>query len=201
MACLVWLGFAAVSLYFMSREIKITFDGQHRPFLDIVLMPYRYRPDTLSEPDTLFASPLPIGDVPYLKKTGATQNAQDGSNSISEYQGQSSRRVGTTQTDNTPLHSPPLPGLKFREDTGVLPPTPRSAAGIVGKHFTVTITMRREAFWQWYEAAIETVAVGVYLYATIVLGSILFLTGQSSIEYVVTLVLSLAFIRILGNVL
>lgn len=44
-------------------------------------------------------------------------------------------------------------------------------------------------------------AVGIYLYATIVLGSTLFLTGQSSIEYTVLMVLSLAAIRIFGNVL
>lgn len=65
----------------------------------------------------------------------------------------------------------------------------------------MTITMRYQSGWQWYETGIETMAVGVYLYATIVLGSILFLTGESSIEYVVMLVLSLAVIRIVGTVL
>ncbi|KAH9950173.1 hypothetical protein B0H21DRAFT_785958 [Amylocystis lapponica] len=61
---------------------------------------------------------------------------------------------------------------------------------------TVRIRTRHPAMWGWYEATLETIAVGIYLYATIVLGSILFLTGQQGIEYTVSMVLSLSAIRI-----
>ncbi|KAF7969084.1 hypothetical protein HWV62_28328 [Athelia sp. TMB] len=87
---------------------------------------------------------------------------------------------------------------KFRPDSYT---TTKTAIGLAAQSFTVTIKMRKEPFWQFYEAGLETVAVGVYLYATIVLGSTIFLTGQTGIEYTVLMVLSLAVIRIVGNVM
>ncbi|KAK0207030.1 hypothetical protein DFS33DRAFT_1318558 [Desarmillaria ectypa] len=66
---------------------------------------------------------------------------------------------------------------------------------------TVTFTMRWDGLWPWYEAALETLAVGIYLYGTIVLGSTLFLTGEQSIIYLVTVVLSLGASRIINSAL
>ncbi|KAK0230249.1 hypothetical protein IW262DRAFT_1291406 [Armillaria fumosa] len=58
-----------------------------------------------------------------------------------------------------------------------------------------------DGLWQWYEAALETLGVGIYLYGTIVLGSMLFLTGQRSIIYLVVTVLSLTASRIINSAL
>ncbi|KAK0190426.1 hypothetical protein F5146DRAFT_1194158 [Armillaria mellea] len=66
---------------------------------------------------------------------------------------------------------------------------------------TVTFAMRWDGLWQWYEATLETLAVGIYLYGTIILGSTLFLTGQQSIIYLVVTVLSLAASRIINSAL
>jgi hypothetical protein len=59
--------------------------------------------------------------------------------------------------------------------------------------------MRHESHWGWFEAAIETLAVGLYLYATFVLTSSLFLSGEQEIIYVTVMVLSLGAIRVSGR--
>lgn len=61
----------------------------------------------------------------------------------------------------------------------------------------VTIQMRYSQSWRWFEAIIEALAVGIYLYATFVLTSSLFIDGNASIVYMTTMVLCLSAIRIL----
>ncbi|KAK0461614.1 uncharacterized protein EV420DRAFT_1526236 [Desarmillaria tabescens] len=65
----------------------------------------------------------------------------------------------------------------------------------------VTFTVRWDGLWPWYEAALEALAVEIYLYGTIVLGSTLFLTGEQSIIYLVITALSLAASRIINALL
>jgi hypothetical protein len=71
-----------------------------------------------------------------------------------------------------------------------------SSQVLLEPHFVITITMRHENHWGWFEAAIETLAVGVYLYATFVLTSSLFLSGEQAIIYATVMVLSLGAIRV-----
>ncbi|KAL8983563.1 MAG: hypothetical protein Q9177_004944, partial [Variospora cf. flavescens] len=57
---------------------------------------------------------------------------------------------------------------------------------------TIRITMPSSfglRSWRWYEAAIETMAVGVYLYATFVLTSLLFLNADNAIVYATVMAL------------
>ena len=64
----------------------------------------------------------------------------------------------------------------------------------------VRITMPSNSWWRswcWYEAVIETIAVGVYLYGTIVLTSLQFLTADSAIVYATFMALCLSMVRIL----
>ncbi|KAE9407535.1 hypothetical protein BT96DRAFT_1014091 [Gymnopus androsaceus JB14] len=192
MACLLWLSSALLSLFFMSKEIRITLEGHKSSFGEIIMLPYRNR---LPAAPVLPSRSVPVREDVPLRAPGMHPGAEE------ELPNQPySRRPGTSHSNSTAVNSPPI--SKFRDDARVdLPLTPRTAVGIPEISFTVTIVMRKETFWQWYETGIETVAVGVYLYATIVLGSILFLTGQSSIEYVVLMVLSLAVIRIVGTVM
>ena len=56
----------------------------------------------------------------------------------------------------------------------------------------ITITMRHES---WFEATIETLAVGIYLYATFVLTGSLFLSRELAIIDATVMVLSLGAIR------
>jgi hypothetical protein len=48
-------------------------------------------------------------------------------------------------------------------------------------HFMIAITMRHEYSWAGFETIIETLAVGIYLYARFVLASLLFLSGGQAI--------------------
>ena len=51
--------------------------------------------------------------------------------------------------------------------------------------------------WRWYEALIETTAVGIYLYATFVLTSLLFLNADKAIVYATVMAICLSAVRIL----
>ncbi len=51
--------------------------------------------------------------------------------------------------------------------------------------------------WRWYETIIETVAIGIYLYATFVLTSLLFLNADKAIAYATVLAICLSVARIL----
>ena len=63
----------------------------------------------------------------------------------------------------------------------------------------LTIKMRHDNSWDWFESIIEAVAVGVYLYATCVLTSSLFLNGTQAILYATVMILSMSAIRILES--
>ena len=51
--------------------------------------------------------------------------------------------------------------------------------------------------WRWYEAVIESLAVGIYLYATFVLTSTIFLNADKAITYTTIMTLCLSAVRIL----
>jgi hypothetical protein len=77
MACLFWLILAALALSLMSKEIKITLDGQRCAFWEILLLPYQYHPlphtqSSLSSALPVF--PSPIADIPYLNKSQPIQS-------------------------------------------------------------------------------------------------------------------------------
>jgi hypothetical protein len=54
--------------------------------------------------------------------------------------------------------------------------------------------------WRWYEATIETLAVGVYLYATFVFTSCQFLSGNTGLTFVTITALCSSMVRILENI-
>ena len=51
--------------------------------------------------------------------------------------------------------------------------------------------------WRWYEALIETTAAGIYLYATFVLTSLLFLNADKAIIYATVMAICHSVVRIL----
>ena len=50
--------------------------------------------------------------------------------------------------------------------------------------------------WRWYEALIETMSVGIYLYATFVLTSLLYLNADKAIQYATVMAMCLSIVRI-----
>ena len=65
----------------------------------------------------------------------------------------------------------------------------------------VRVELPSEGHLRWWNTAMQAVAMGIYLYATFVLSSVMFLTGQEAILYAVCMVLSLSAIRILTALL
>jgi hypothetical protein len=68
-------------------------------------------------------------------------------------------------------------------------------------YVTVRITMHSNfgiRSWRCFEAIIECLAVGIYLYATFVLTSTLFLNADKAIEYATVMALCLSGVRILS---
>ena len=67
-------------------------------------------------------------------------------------------------------------------------------------YVTVRIVMKSNfglRSWRCFETCIESLAVGIYLYATFVLTSSLFLNADKAIHYLTILSISLSAIRIL----
>ena len=54
--------------------------------------------------------------------------------------------------------------------------------------------------WRWYEATTETLAVGVYLYATFVLTSTQFLSGSTGLAFFTIMAVCSSAVRILENI-
>jgi hypothetical protein len=73
----------------------------------------------------------------------------------------------------------------------------KSSQSRYGAYYSVEITMRYDWAWQYYEAATEALAVGIYLYATFVLTSSLFVSGSTGIIYMTVMVCCLSAIRVL----
>lgn len=66
----------------------------------------------------------------------------------------------------------------------------------------ITITMPSEhglRSWRWYEAILETLAVGIYLYATFVLPSTVFMSGDMALSFATIMTICLSAVRILGS--
>ncbi|KAL9117363.1 MAG: hypothetical protein Q9187_006101 [Circinaria calcarea] len=78
-------------------------------------------------------------------------------------------------------------------------PLPNAPDKVSEPHFMLTIKMRTETSWDWFESTIEALAVGVYLYATFVVTSSLFLSGTQAILYATVMILSMSAIRVLES--
>ena len=127
----------------------------------------------------------------------------------------------TKSTISDPTAGPPTPGL----DQNLIPKQPLQVpAGssvqvrspgtgsdsgsdcderISSAAIIVRITMPSKVgllSWRWYEATLEALAVGIYLYATFVLTSAQFLSGQTSLTFAAIMGICMSLVRILGNI-
>lgn len=185
LACIVWLGVALGLLHIFARKIEVRFsaDAPHvrRTRLDLLLLPYRTptpiraaENGSLQELNYLPSPPLARQQDPTNQVTSQSQNPLVGDEC--EHCHAPRSRNGAHQ------HEQHDKGEYFYPDT----------------YFTVQVTMRHEAIWGWFESTIEALAVGIYLYATFVLTSLLYLSGQQAIIYATVMLLSLSAIRVLG---
>jgi len=171
-ACMVWLVIAVVVLFLAmeSLEISDTNDKSTKYHLwELVLLPYTFNWKCASRPRA--CQSMLFGEEPRMDTTVVSQTE-------------------VIQPKNVSFHDGAP--IIYRRDTYIVP----------GKDcITVRITMRSNygfLSWQWYQAIIESLAVGIYLYATFVLTSTLFLNAKESIINTTIMTLCLAAIRVLS---
>lgn len=182
MAGVVWLAIAVALLRFFSKKIEISFLSD-RPYtgqsnVSLIMLPYRSSARHSLETE--------------LKQGLADGRAREVLTDSQKTRLPKSPRSWPLTNASPDLASIPLDGREFHTSD-----TTQTAT------FAVRIEMRSENglfSWRFYEACIETLAVGLYLYATFVLTSTLFLSGEEAIIYACVLILSMASVRLLSLV-
>lgn len=135
--------------------------------------------------------------LPYRSATHVTQNYLDPSANAS-FTGKNKASPGTTPSPAPPGASTSS-AVKSPASTTAANSQPSSGEPMI----VLAITMPDEMgirSWRWYEATIETLAVGVYLYATFVLTSTQFLSGNTGLTFVTIMALCSSVVRILENI-
>lgn len=135
--------------------------------------------------------------LPYRSATHVAQHYLD-SSATTSLTGKNQASPGTASSQAPPAASAPStsnsPTLTTAANNQPSPSQPT---------IVLSISMHDEMgirSWRWYEATIETLAVGVYLYATFVLTSTQFLSGNTGLTFVTIMALCSSVVRILENI-
>ncbi len=194
----MWLFISIGLLLFFKQSITIRYSEDHdsytRGFADLFALPYHVSSVKKAGKQSRQASPNdaerdagdPRDNEPLTKAIATGETKQDFTDrGLIQRHTQSQKTLGRDRIN------------EGRHVTTSISTTAK------GPCFTVNITMPSDHglfSWRWYEAIIETLAVGIYLYATFVLTSVLFLSGEEGIIYAVVMVLSLAAVRVVESV-
>lgn len=189
LACIIWLLMAFILLHFMKESIHIynpANPSTKYTILGLMKLPYTVMPQKDSN------SALP--STPSLLSYGGEEeidrvSASDIGVALHQY-----------QSDSHPHRGEPRRHASTSSAPGIV--RPNSTALLVGRSNCVTIRIVMPSSfgfrsWGWYEAIIEAIAVGIYLYATFVLTSLLFLNADKAMMYATTMAICLSVIRIL----
>ncbi|KAL8837050.1 MAG: hypothetical protein Q9176_005919 [Flavoplaca citrina] len=191
-ACIVWLLIAVLLLSYMKESIDIYNPANPSvkySILGLMSLPYMVNPDRIieEEPQALQYSNQREVEMETMASSDPEIFSSPYENSTSSYPFPARQHAGSTTSSQKPIIT-----TIQRSDTISVP---RSTNCV-----TIRITMPSSfglRSWRWYEAAIETMAVGVYLYATFVLTSLLFLNADKAIVYATVMALCLSAVRIL----
>ncbi|KAF2650985.1 hypothetical protein K491DRAFT_720253 [Lophiostoma macrostomum CBS 122681] len=175
-ACMLWLLIAIGLLHTMKESLEVyDYFGKKLDYgiIDLITLPYNFERDTPHRPSRASASPVPP-PLPTVEPT---------------------KTPATNTTSDIPLsavHTPSIaPLAPSRSDT---------MESYRGEYIRVCITMPTNfgvRSWRIYEAAIESIAVGIYLYATFVLTSTMFLNADHAIVFATVMTVCLSSIRVL----
>lgn len=180
---MTWLILAVGLLHCMKESIEI-YDGYNQKLncntWYLISLPYNFAPKRFPRLSNISAIPT-IEDA-----RPANETSKSGSTNVSE--------LSSDLTHRQVLTRPPMPDRAIqRSDT---------IASYDGAYIRVCITMPTNfglCSWRWYEAIIESIAVGIYLYATFVLTSTLFLNADKAIIYSTVMTVCLSAVRILTS--
>ncbi|KAI5193563.1 hypothetical protein AUEXF2481DRAFT_75934 [Aureobasidium subglaciale EXF-2481] len=227
-ACVVWLLLSLLILWLLSDSIKVVLNNRDGledfGLIRLARLPYRNyeyyteleiskksilpsfnaTPNTGSIPSpvaTIATSPPAIPNHVVPLSAPITPPSSAGMTSTpaapSGAPATAPTTVSSSQTHVTMSATPATP---------VAPVTPSTPANKITQTLhtiTLSISMPDETgirSWKWYEATIETLAVGVYLYATFVLTSTQFLSGNTGLTFVTIMALCSSIVRILENI-
>ncbi|KAL8957178.1 MAG: hypothetical protein Q9193_005484 [Seirophora villosa] len=199
-ACISWLLIAVLLLYFMKESITI-YNPANPAFkysiLGLMALPYTV---TMNHP---FEEGLNVPALP-----GYTTEEEMGTISTSNNNGDETPGDTEEETDlvttsyPTRIERPRYQGSTSSRSPIVTKTQRRETISMPAGSNCVTIRITMPSSFGWrswrsYEAVIETMAVGIYLYATFVLTSLLFLNADKAIVYAIVMAICLSFVRIL----
>lgn len=153
--------------------------------------------DLHAHDETTNLSVLQLMLLPYRSATHVTQNYLE-SRAAASLRGANKASPGTT---SSPV--PPTASTSLQAKSPVPTTAPNNQSFPSQPTIVLAISMPDEMglrSWRWYEATIETLAVGVYLYATFVLTSTQFLSGNTGLAFVTIMALCSSVVRILENI-
>ena len=186
---MMWLMTAVVLLYFMKESISIYNPADPSikySILSLMALPYTVTRDYSSESNP-YISAFQSNREEEIEMVGTSP-----SGIMCSSHHTSSLAVAPQQYEGSASSPKAIRMTIQRNDTAS---APRGSNCV-----TIRITMPSNfgwRSWRWYEAVIETIAVGVYLYATFVLTSLLFLNADKAIGYATVMALCLSMVRIL----
>ena len=172
--------------------------------LDLIAVPYRsldpWSGDDVDEKDEVRSETKPGPKSTQENELSRTDQPQDLAHGSDERETRTEHSHESKKSVNSTLHKPNDStrhrGIVRKELGNADETSPHERPT-----FTIRIEMPFETgirSWRFYEAIIETLAVGIYLYATFVLTSLMFLSGSEAILYACVLILSLAVVRLLS---
>lgn len=153
-----------------------------------------YNPAEPSVEYSIFA----LMSLPYTSTLKHDSESEPNFSALSSH----GEEMETITTSYSPTFS--LPFGRRRQGLPLLPSTlRRSETSLLQGSNCVTIRIVMPSnfgfrSWRWYETVIETLSVGIYLYATFVLTSLLFLNADRAIEFTTVMAICLSVIRVLA---
>jgi hypothetical protein len=178
---MIWLVIAVVLVLLMKESMEI-YDGYGRKLdysmWDLICVPYSFTPTKFPLRSTMLSSDSTIeGRKPGTESTLEAVHSSD---------------LSSDHVNNHALDRPSMPGRSMdRSDT---------IASYEGNYIRTCITMPSNfgiRSWRWYEAIVESLAVGLYLYATFILTSTVFLFADKAIIYATVMTVCLSATRVL----
>ena len=180
MACIIWLLLAVGLLHFMKESIQI------------------YNP---ADPPVEY-SIWGLMALPYIVTLNHESEERSYMSAFPSY-GEEIEIITTSYPGATlPCYGSSDPIMRRQSLSPPEPMSRRIHSSVPQGRTCVTIRIAMPSnfgfrSWRWYEALIETTAVGIYLYATFVLPSLLFLNADKAIVYAIVMAICLSVVRIL----
>jgi hypothetical protein len=183
-ACIMWLMVAVATMYIMKEKI-IIHNAENSTVTysiwQLMTLPYTLDMKCSSQTRDKQSSPLPKTTKDPMPSQGTTPDTiqvATCSVDVIEVDGKDVERVPISRTETY---------LSYGEYC-----------------ITVKVIMPSEfglRSWRTFETFIEVMAVGIYLYATFVLMSLVFFTAQRAIVFATQMAICLSFVRMFGLLL